>query len=97
LKNIYLQIVLCFIFGCAAVRAQDFKRFEFYPFAGYTASGKVSLENEEGAGFDIHVDGSYSLGADLGVNINELDTIEASWQRQFTDGRVPAGVYDPDC
>lgn len=97
-KKIYLQVFLWMILGCwTTVQAQSFKRFEINPFGGFVVSGDISLENEESETVDLHIGSSYCLGGNLGVNISESDSIEASWQRQFSDGWVPTGIYDPDC
>jgi len=97
LKKITLQITLWSILGCSAVYAQNFKRFELHIYGGHTLSGNISLEKEDGPDATVSIDGSYNLGAALGVNINSQDSIEASWQRQFTEGRVPSVIYDPSC
>ena len=92
-----MQVIFWMAIGCSAGSARDFKRFEFQPFGGLTASGDVSLETEDNTNVTVLVNSSYNLGAAFGVYINELDSIEASFQRQFTDGRIPSEITDPPC
>lgn len=95
LRTILLQLALLLTIGNSALFAQDFKRFEFNPFGGFTASGSIPIESEDEIKDSIQVNSSYHLGAALGVNLNELDAIEVLWQRQFTDGRLPAVIAAP--
>lgn len=97
MKKIALQIALWSILGSSAVYAQNFKRFELHPYGGHTLSGDISLETGEGSEATVSIGGAYNLGAAFGVNINSQDSVEASWQRQFTEGRVPSVIYDPSC
>jgi hypothetical protein len=76
--------------------AGDFKRFEFQPYGGFTASGGIPLENKDNAAHEsIHVDSSYNIGATFAVNLNELDAVEGHWQRQSTKARLPAEIVAP--
>jgi opacity protein-like surface antigen len=89
MKGIWLFLML--MAGSSAVLAGDFNRFEFQPYGGFTASGGIPLETEDnGAHESIHVNSSYNVGATFAVNLNKLDAVEAHWQRQFTEGRLPA-------
>jgi len=97
LKKILMQISLWTAIGCSAVFAQDFKRFEFQPLGGFTASGDISLETEDNTDVTVRVNSSYNVGASFGVYTNELDLIEASWQRQFSNGRIPSEIMNPPC
>jgi hypothetical protein len=82
--------------GSSLVLADDFKRFEFQPYGGLTASGSIPLETEDnGTKGSIHVDSSHNAGATFTVNMNALDAIEGRWQRQFTEGHLPAEVVEP--
>ncbi len=94
-RNIRLLSLLLWA-GGSFVLADDFKRFEFQPYGGFTASGSIPLETEDSATHDsIHVDSSHNAGAAIAVNINAFDAIEGRWQRQFTEGRLPAEVAEP--
>jgi hypothetical protein len=73
------------------VQANDFSRFEFQPYGGFTASGSVPLKAEgDASSGSIAVDSSHHVGATFSVNLNALDTIEWRWQRQFSKGRLRA-------
>jgi len=95
-KKVWLSISLLAILGCSPAAAEDFKRFEFQPFSGFTASGKIPLTSSDNSrNGSTHVDSSYSVGATFAVNLNALDAIEGSWQRQFTKGRLSAEIAAP--
>ncbi len=96
IKRIWLSISFLAIAGCSSAEAGDFKRFEFQPYSGFTASGKIPLTSSGNSrsGF-THVDSSYIIGATFAVNINALDAIEGSWQRQFTRGRLSEEIAAP--
>ena len=87
-----LGILLCL---SSVVQANDFKRFEFQPYAGFTASGSIPLKAEDDASSgSIAVDSSHHTGATFSLNLNELDAIEWRWQRQFSKGRLQAEIND---
>ncbi len=76
--------------------AVDFKRFELQPSGGFTASGGIPLVTDDNVHHgSIHVNSSYNLGAAFGVYLNTLDAVEASWQRQFTEGLLPSEIANP--
>lgn len=75
--------------------AQEFKRFEFLPYAGFSASGNIPVENEENVSGDIRVNSSLHAGAAFYIYLNKLDAIGVRWQRQFTDGSLPPVVVEP--
>lgn len=96
MKGVWLQILIIVIAGSSEVWADEFKRFEVQPFGGFTASGSIPLKAEgDGSHASIHVNSSHNIGATFSINLNELDAIEGHWQRQFTEGRLPAGIVDP--
>jgi hypothetical protein len=77
----------------SVVQANDFKRFEFQPYAGFTASGGIPLKAEDGVSAEsVEVNSSYSFGMTFSLYFNELDAVEGSWQRQFSEGRLPADI-----
>jgi len=96
MKNVWLQLPLLILLASSTVLAEDFKRFEFQPFGGFTASGSIPLITGDDVDHgSVHVNSSFNLGGNFAVNLNELDAVEAHWQRQFTEGRLPAGVAAP--
>jgi len=96
MKRIWLQLLVMVVAGSSMVWADDFKRFEFQPFGGFTASGSIPLKAEDDANHgSIQVNSSFNMGATFSINLNELDAIEGHWQRQFTEGRLPAPIADP--
>ena len=77
--------------SCPVVLSQEFKRFEFHVSGGLTVSGGIPLDVDgDVRHLSIRVNYSQNVGAALAVNLNELDAIEVYWQRQFTEGRLPA-------
>jgi hypothetical protein len=95
LKNVWIVLPLLLLGGSTAL-AGEFKRFEFQPFGGFTVSGSIPLTGDDGVSHgSVHVNSSYSVGATFAVNLNELDAVEAFWQRQFTEGRLPAEFATP--
>ncbi len=94
-----IKILVAMIsFGLLSVSnsaAQNFKRFEFLPYAGFSASGDIPVESEENVSGDIHVSSSLHAGAAFYIYLNELDAIGIRWQRQFTDGTLPAIIIEP--
>jgi len=79
-----------------AFAADNFKRFEFQPFAGYSVAGDIPLEDDEGVRHgSVDVKSSYNIGATFAVNLNEFDSIELRWQRQFGEGRLPEEFVQP--
>ena len=93
----WIHFAFLTMIGSSRVMAGDFKRFEFQPFSGFTGSGSIPLIAEDGVQRgSIHVNSSYNYGAAFAVNLNELDAIEALWQRQPTKGRLPAEFIPPN-
>jgi hypothetical protein len=91
MKNIWTMLFLFVLMRCPVILSQEFKRFEFNASGGLTASGGIPLDVDGDVGhYSIHVNNSYNVGAAFAVNLDELDTIELYWQRQFTEGRLPA-------
>ena len=91
-----MHLPLLMVVGSSAVLAADFKRFEFQPFGGFTASGSIPLISDDDVHHgSIHVNSSFNVGATVAVNLNALDAVEALWQRQFTEGRLPAEISVP--
>jgi len=96
MTKIWMCIAFLMLMGASPALAEDFKRFEFQPFGGYTVSGSIPLVGDDDIKQgSIHVNSSYNGGATFTVNLNELDAIEAHWQRQFTEGRLPAEMVVP--
>jgi len=96
MKNFWKLLPLFLLMSSPAVFSQEFKRFEFHVMGGLTVSGGIPLDTEEDIDYDsIHVNNSHNVGAAFAVNLNDLDTLEWIWQRQFTEGRLPAGITDP--
>jgi opacity protein-like surface antigen len=96
MKKILAQLLLLLLFGTSAIPAEDFKRFEFQPFGGYSASGDIPLITDDNVDHgSIRVNNSYNVGGTFAVNLNTLDAVEAFWQRQFTEGRLPAEIAVP--
>jgi opacity protein-like surface antigen len=92
----WIHFALLIMIGSPVVLAGDFKRFEFQPFSGFTGSGSIPLIAEDGVQHgSIHVNSSYNYGATFAVNLNELDAVEALWQRQPTEGRLPTEFIAP--
>jgi hypothetical protein len=96
MKKVCIHLPLLILLGRPAVLAGDFKRFEFQPFGGYTVSGSIPLIGDDDVQHgSIHVNSSYNAGATFAVNLNKLDALEARWQRQFTEGRLPTELVFP--
>ncbi len=96
MKKVLMLSLLLFAATGPAAAADDFKRFEFHPFGGFTASGSIPLVTDDDAHHEsVHVNSSYNVGAAFAVNLNALDAVEAFWQRQFTGGRLPAEIAAP--
>ncbi len=96
IKRSRLGVFLLMIAGCSSAAAGDFKRFELQPFGGFTASGRIPLtSSDDSRNGSTHVDSSYSVGITFAVNLNALDAIEGSWQRQFTKGRLSPEIAAP--
>ena len=73
MKWIWLQLLVMVIAGSLVVWADDFKRFEFQPFGGFTASGSIPLKADDDANHgSIQVNSSYNIGATFSINLNEL-------------------------
>lgn len=91
MKSIWTMLILFVLMSCPVVLSQEFKRFEFHVSGGLTVSGGIPLNvNGDVRHYSIHVNNSQNVGAAFAVNLNELDAIELYWQRQFTEGRLPA-------
>jgi opacity protein-like surface antigen len=97
MKTMWMLLCVCFAAGSSSlVRAVDFKRFELQPFGGFTASGSIPLVSDDDVHRgSIHVDSSFNYGANFAINLNSLDAVEAHWQRQSTEGRLPAEFISP--
>ncbi len=96
MKKVWTHLFLLMLVGSSAVLAEDFKRFEFQPFGGYTVSGSIPLMGDDDVQHgSIHVNSSYNAGAAFAINLNALDAVELFWQRQFTEGRLPAEIIVP--
>jgi len=92
----WMLFPLLILMGSSLVQAEEFKRFEFQPFGGFTASGDIPLVGEDDVKHgSVHVDSSYNAGATFAVNFHEVDAVEVHWQRQFTEGRLPAELAVP--
>ena len=90
--------VAMIVFGLISVlngSAQDFKRFEFLPYGGFSASGDIPVESEENVSGEIRVNSSSHAGSAFYIYLNELDAIGIRWQIQFTDGSLPAAIFEP--
>ena len=97
MKKVGIHFALLMMIGSSVAMADDFKRFEFQPFSGFTGSGSIPLIAGDGVQRgSIHVNSSYNYGATFAVNLNELDAVEALWQRQPTEGRLPAEFVAPN-
>jgi len=95
MKEIWLSLPLIMLIVSSTAMGEDFKRFEFQPFGGFTASGSIPLKTDDNVDHgSVKVDSSFNLGANLAINLNELDAVEAHWQRQFTEGRLPGATFD---
>jgi len=95
-KLIWTLSIAFVLTHCPAGLCQEFKRFEFHVSGGLTASGGIPLDTENDVHHSsVHVNSSYNLGAALAVYLNEPDAIEIYWQRQFTEGRLPAELAAP--
>jgi hypothetical protein len=91
MKSIWTMLILFVLMRCPVVLAQEFKRFEFHVSGGLTASGDIPLDIVgDVRPYSIHVNNAQNVGAAFAVNLNELDAIELYWQRQLTEGRLPA-------
>ncbi len=96
MKKSWMHAFLLMALSGSVALAEDFKRFEFQPLGGFTASGSIPLIADDDVRHgSIHVDSSFSVGARFAVNLNELDAVEAHWQRQFTEGRLPGEITVP--
>jgi len=96
MKEFWMSVPLLMLVGSSAALAGDFKRFEFQPFGGYTVSGSIPLMGDDDVQHgSIHVNSSYNAGATFAINLNKLDALEARWQRQFTEGRLPTEFVVP--
>ncbi len=75
-----LQLLIAIMASSSGVLAEDFKRFEFQPFWGFTASGSIPLKAKDDISYgSVHVDSSFNIGATLAININDSDAIETRW------------------
>ncbi len=91
-----IELPLFMVLASSALLAQEFKRFELQPLAGFSATGSIPLRSDDGVDHgSVHVDSSYHLGGTFAVNLNEQDAIEGLWQRQFTEGRLPGEFAIP--
>jgi hypothetical protein len=96
MKKIWMQLPLLLAVGSSALLAGDLKRFELQPFGGFSASGGIPLIGDDGVDHgSVHVSSTYNLGATFAINLNELDAVEAFWQRQLTDGHLPSAIVVP--
>ncbi len=96
MKKVWPLLCLLVSAGHTSSLAEDFKRFEFQPFGGYSISGGIPLiAGDNTSQGSISVNSSYSIGATFGVNFNQLDAIEGYWRRQFTEGRLPSEFAVP--
>jgi hypothetical protein len=96
MKKIWTLLPLFVLMSCPVLLSQDFKRFEFHVSGGLTVSGDIPLDTAGDVHYDsIHVNSSHNVGAAFAINLNGLDAIELHWQRQFTEGRLPAALTDP--
>src|SRR5512136_2268834 len=96
MKKVWICVHFVMVLGSSVALAGDFKRFEFQPFGGFTASGSIPLITDDGVHYgSIHVNSAFNVGAALAVNFNELDAVEALWQRQFTEGRLSGEMAGP--
>lgn len=97
MKNLWFGLPLIVLMSSRSVLAQEgFKRFELQIVSGVTASGSVPLTSDDDADHGaVHVGSSYNFGATFAVNLNDLDAIEAFWQRQLTEGRLSADSLIP--
>jgi len=96
MKNSWVHLPLFMLLANFAVLGQEFKRFELQPLVGLSATGSIPLRSEDGVDHgSVHVGSSYHLGGTFAVYLNELDAIEALWQRQFTEGRLPGEFAIP--
>jgi hypothetical protein len=96
MNKAWMLLPLLMVAGSSVVLAGEFRRFEFQPFGGFTASGSIPLITDDDIHHgSIHVNSSFNVGATLAVNLNALDAVEALWQRQFTEGRLPAEIAVP--
>ena len=96
MKKLWMHLPLLMVASSSVVLAGDFKRFEFQPFGGFTASGSIPLITHDNVHHgSIHVKSSLKVGATLAVNLNALDAVEGLWQRQFTEGRLPVEIAVP--
>jgi hypothetical protein len=91
MKNLWLLSPLLILMNSSVVLSQDFKRFELHVSGGLIVSGGIPLDTAEDIHYEsIKVSNSHAVGAAFAININRLDAVELSWQRQFTEGRLPA-------
>ena len=96
MKTVGTLLLLIIGMHCRMALSQDFKRFEFHVSGGLTASGGIPLDPEKDThNYSVHVNSSQNVGAGFAVNLNELDAVELYWQRQFTEGRLPAELVAP--
>jgi opacity protein-like surface antigen len=92
----WLWISLMMLAGSSSSAAEEFKRFEFQPFGGFGVSGGIPLTAQDNTSYgSVSVNSSYMLGATFGINLNNLDAVEALWRRQYTEGRLQPEVAVP--
>jgi hypothetical protein len=88
--RVHPWLPLALLLAAGPLCAGDFKRFELQPFGGLTASGRIPLIGDDDVRRgSVHVNSSSNIGATFAVYLNELDSVEALWQRQFTEGSLP--------
>ncbi len=96
MKNLWMVSLLLILMNCSVGLSQDFKRFEAHVSGGLTVSGDIPLDTAEDIHYEsIQVSSSHNVGAAFAININRLDAVELSWQRQFTEGRLPSELAPP--
>jgi len=96
-RQFWALLPLLMFTGSLAFAADEFKRFEFQPFGGYSVSGDISLTDDDGVDHgSVEVKSSLNFGATFAVNLNDFDSIELRWQRQFSEGRLqPDEIVQP--
>ena len=96
MRRLWLLLSLLVLVCPASSVAADFKRFEFQPFGGFSVSGSIPLEADDGTRYgSVSVKSSYNIGATFGVNFNVLDAVEVYWRRQFSEGQLPLEIAVP--
>ena len=93
--NVFVAMVFFNLISVLDSPAQHFKRFEFLPYAGFSASGDIPVVSDENVSGNIRVGSSLHAGTAFYVYLNKLDAIGVRWQRQFTDGSLPAIILEP--